>query len=272
MGRAAPAISVIMSVYNAEKYLSCSIESILCQTFGDFEFIIVNDGSIDGTIGVIRKYCEREPRIILVDRPDNIGLTKSLNEAIGISRGGYIARMDADDVSLPDRLREQGLVLSSDPGVGLVSCLCEVIGPDGEVESVRDSVKTDSEIRKGLLLANPIVHSSVMVRASILRGVGAYDPVYRYSQDKDLWFRIGMESRFRVIPKVLHRYRNSEENITSKKRKYQKLYAFKATCNAFSLGFYRKRYMVFLAWPLLGLLLPQALINWCRSIYRWRCS
>ncbi|EGR0539792.1 glycosyltransferase family 2 protein, partial [Vibrio cholerae] len=123
-------ISVIMSVYNAEKYLSESIESILKQTFRDFEFICIDDGSTDSSLEILKKYRDLDPRIILVSR-DNKGLIYSLNEGLSLARYNYIARMDADDIAREDRLEKQYRYLSNKKNVSVVGSYFNVVNEDG---------------------------------------------------------------------------------------------------------------------------------------------
>ena len=126
-----PLISVCMAVYNAERYVAEAVESILNQTFGDFEFLILDDGSTDGSLDILRRYAERDPRIRLTSRP-NQGLVASLNELVDQARGEFIARMDADDVSLPERFQREVDYLRDHPECVLVGSRVRLIDPDGD--------------------------------------------------------------------------------------------------------------------------------------------
>ncbi|HAS7841575.1 TPA: glycosyltransferase family 2 protein, partial [Vibrio cholerae] len=122
-----PKISVVMSVYNGEKYLGEAIDSILKQTFSDFEFIIINDGSTDKTLEIIKSYMKKDDRIVLVSR-ENKGLIVSLNEGLDLAKGQYIARMDADDISIKSRFEKQIEFLDSNPDIGVCGTWVEVFG------------------------------------------------------------------------------------------------------------------------------------------------
>ncbi|MBZ0310357.1 MAG: glycosyltransferase, partial [Anaerolineae bacterium] len=128
-----PEISVVMSVYNGEAYLKQAVESILNQTFPDFEFIILNDCSIDRTANILQDYAERDSRIKILHNEQNLGLTASLNRGLRAAQGAYIARQDADDISLPTRFAEQVHFLNQNPDVVLVSGNIEQINAAGQV-------------------------------------------------------------------------------------------------------------------------------------------
>ncbi|HEY9660554.1 MAG TPA: glycosyltransferase, partial [Allocoleopsis sp.] len=127
-----PQISVLMAVYNGSRYVAEAIESILNQTFTDFEFLIIEDGSTDNTVQILQDYANRDPRIKLIQNEQNIGLTKSLNKGLKLAQGKYIARQDADDVSLPHRFEQQIAVFAQNPAAVLVSCSLELIDATGK--------------------------------------------------------------------------------------------------------------------------------------------
>lgn len=181
-------VSVVMSVYNGERHLREAVESILSQSFTDFEFIIVDDGSTDGTWDILSGY--NDPRIVLLRNEQNIGLTRSLNRGLAVARGGYIARMDADDVSLPERLAIQVAFLDEHPDVGLVGSPPFVIDAQGNTRPGWLVPLDDVEIKWRLLFNNAFVHSSVMFRRSVLDIVGPYSVDKVAAQDYGLWVRI----------------------------------------------------------------------------------
>ena len=184
-----PAISIIMSVYNGESLLGRSIESILSQSFSDFEFIIINDGSTDSSLEVMLKYGKSDDRLVVIDQT-NIGLTKSLNRGIRFSRGNYIARMDVDDISYKQRLEKQYEFLERNKDFVLVGGQ-RVIRDEINNAYYRDTLPiTPAEIRKVAVARNPFFHSLVMFRKDVLISVGTYNEKYRYVQDYELWSRI----------------------------------------------------------------------------------
>jgi hypothetical protein len=196
-----PKVTVLMSVYNAEKYLHEAMDSILNQTFQDYEFIIVNDGSTDSTLGILQGY--RDPRISIINNPKNIGLTKSLNKGLKFAKGEYIARQDADDISLPGRLARQLNFMQAHPEVGGVGTWADIINPQGERLRTVQGPTNHDEICAHLLIHNPFVHTSMFVRRQTLGKVGGYQEELRYAQDYDLWWRLAQVGRVAVIPEVL---------------------------------------------------------------------
>lgn len=203
----APLVTVIMSVHNCEKYIGKAIDSILCQTLNDFEFIIINDGSDDGTEKIIKLY--RDPRIICVNNGENIGQTRSLNKGIGLARGEYIARMDADDFSSSDRLLIQAEFMERNPKIAVTGSWMRLINEQGRSAGILTYPLAPNFIR--LLLVNLInfpciPHPAAMIRKEIFSKIGLYNERYAI-QDYDLWLRIAREYPIRNIPKVLLYYR-----------------------------------------------------------------
>src|SRR5512135_2066099 len=141
----APAVSVMMPVYNAQRYVAEAIESILAQTFTDFEFLIIDDGSTDGSLPILERYARRHDRIRLISRA-NTGYLVALNEMLGIARGEFIARMDADDIALPERFERQLCYLADHPGCVMVGSRVIIIGPDGSPLTIMGEALTHEEI------------------------------------------------------------------------------------------------------------------------------
>jgi len=216
-------VSVVMSVYNGEKYLREAVDSILGQTFRDFEFIIVDDGSTDHTWTILQSY--DDSRIVLLRNQENIGLTRSLNKGLAAARGEYIARMDADDVSLPKRLEKQVAYLDAHPEVGLLGTWVEIIGERGERLSVLRRPVDPLFITWSLLFDNCLVHSTVMYRRSLVGKLGGYNPS-RYAQDYDLWSRMSLETQIVKLPEVLVSWRSHPAGITAQKLARQEAFAY----------------------------------------------
>ena len=212
-----PTVTVLMCVYNGERYLREAIKSVLSQTFTDFEFLIVDDASTDSTWEILQEYETRDPRIRLVRNPNNIGLTKSLNKGLEAARGQYIARMDADDISLAERLEKQINFLEDNLDVGGIGSAVRPIGSSGEIGDVWTFPEKHSFIKWSLcFFYNPIVHPTVMVRRNILRQVGGYNEEMTVSQDYELWSRLVHLTDLANLPDVLLMLRKHEANITSK--------------------------------------------------------
>ena len=189
-------ISVVMSVYNSEKWLKECIYSILNQTFTDFEFIIINDGSQDRSQSILQSYANQDKRIKLFNQ-ENQGLTISLNKAISLSSGKYIARIDADDISLPDRLKKQYEILESNSDTGLSYTSYFEIDKCGKkikkVKAINNFNTIKNNLSKGV---NNIAHSSVMFRKSIFVMLNGYREKFKKSQDIDLWLRMMKVTNF----------------------------------------------------------------------------
>ncbi|MDL1964019.1 MAG: glycosyltransferase [Deltaproteobacteria bacterium] len=226
-------ISVIMSVYNSEKYLDQSIQSILDQSSRDFEFIIVNDASTDRSLEIIKKYQKRDERIILLNNEKNIGLTKSLNEALNEAKGSYIARQDADDVSLPERLGKQYRLLEKTKNVFL--CGTSGIDIDEKGNILRDNGRVIvgcEKVKKRLRKGNCIIHSSIMFRNHGF----TYRDKFRYSQDYDFYLNLLTKGlKLDNLEEKLIEYRTVPSNTCTLKKNKQVLFAKKART------FYRQR-------------------------------
>ena len=214
-----PAISVIMSAYNGEKYIIESIESVLNQTFRDFEFIIINDGSTDKTLEIIKKYARIDKRIRLIDNGKNIGLIKSLNKGLEAAKGKYIARMDADDFSLPERFSIQYNLLEKNKDIFLLGSGYYIINFKGEIIGKVSREFDSVELREKLLTNNVIHHPTVMFRNL---GYLFYRDKMIYCEDYDLWLRFLSERKnLFVLENCLLKYRIHEGSISSKKRRIQ---------------------------------------------------
>lgn len=193
-----------------------SIESILDQTFTDWEFIIIDDGSTDNTWSILTEYAEKDQRIKLDKNKENIGLTKTLNKGIKLAKGEYIARQDADDVSLPTRFEKQVNFLQKNPETVLLSCNIEVINPEGTVSNIYEP-HCESELVPWFLLFHNHLggHSQVMFRKSPTLDIGGYRDEYRYSQDYELWCRLIKVGEIAILPEVLLQQRFHANRISS---------------------------------------------------------
>lgn len=219
MTTAKPRISVIMSVYNGERYLREAIDSILNQTFKDFEFIIVDDGSTDNSLSIIQSY--RDKRLKLIKNEKNIGLTKSLNNALKTAGGEFIARQDADDISLPDRLEEQIRFLVQHPDVALLGTGVFAINEEGKL--LRRETPLSNPVKK-LWQHNQFVHGSVTLKKKVIDELGPYHELFRYSQDYELWLRIAKSYQVANLTQPLYKKRSYNESVQATKRKEGALY------------------------------------------------
>ena len=227
-----PKISVIMSVYNGEKYLREAIGSILAQTFTDFEFIIVDDGSTDNSLEIIQSYNDK--RIRIINNEKNIGLTKSLNKALKAARGEYIARQDADDISLPSRFEEQMRYFEEHPEVALLGTSVYIIDENGKI--IGKHIILAKPTAKDFFKCNPFDHGTVMFKKDIVNMIGFYNELIRYSQDYELWLRIAKYYEVRSLPQILYKLRSHGENVRLANREEATLYHF------FALGLTRDEF------------------------------
>lgn len=210
-----PKVTVLMPVYNAARYLREALDSVLSQTFADFELLIVDDASSDASAAVIRQYHDR--RIRLVRNDSNLGVAGALNRGIELARGRYLARMDADDICHPERLERQAAYLDGHPEVSVIAAQVELIGAGGEELGVwqqdREAV-TWEEIRHQLPAANCLAHPSVMMRREVLLNYG-YHAGAPYAQDYELWLRLAAKGcRIEKLAQPLLKYRVHQASVT----------------------------------------------------------
>lgn len=211
-----------MGAYNAEKYINEAIESILKQTFKNFEFIIIDDCSNDDTLNLIKNYAHQDNRINLIQNKVNKGLTKSLNIGIEHAKGKYIARMDADDISHPERLKTQYNFLEKNEEIILVGTSGFTINENGDIIEERDVPLTHKEIEKVIMVVNPMIHSSVMFRKEKIRYIGGYNEDFKKVQDYELWFRsIYNEYRMANLSDRLIYYRTNNKYFERKSLNYR---------------------------------------------------
>jgi glycosyltransferase involved in cell wall biosynthesis len=212
-----------MSVFNDSEFLPAAVESVLKQTFADFEFLVVDDGSTDGSSQYLNSL--RDPRVRLVRQETNQGLTRSLQRGLGLAEGRYVARIDADDVAFADRLERQVAFLEHRPEVVLLGGGWAQVNEAGDVVRVLRQPERDLEIRWSSLLVNPFVHSTVMVRHDVLREHGLnYDEVFQTAQDYDLWSRLLRLGQGANLPGPLIYYR-LRSGITGTRREQQLAHA-----------------------------------------------
>jgi len=203
-----------MSVYNGEEYLAKAIESVCNQTFKDWELIIINDCSKDKTAEILEKFASKDERIKIHTNEVNLRLPSSLNKALSLAQGKYIARMDADDICLPNRLEKQYNFMEENPDVALSSCRFMTL-KNGVTASGGCGGKCDSESVKALLLVtNPILHPGIIARAEVIKRL-KYEPLFTCTEDLELWTRFAMEDyKIEIMPEYLMIYRLHDKQIT----------------------------------------------------------
>lgn len=199
-------VSVVLPVYNAERFVVEAVESILGQTLAAFELVVLDDGSTDATPRLLAGLVSRDPRIRLVTR-ENRGLTRSLNEGLEIAAGEYVAIMNADDIALPDRLATQVAFLDEHPQVAAVGSQTRLLGSDGGRGPSTRLPQSPEAVRAFLTQASPLAHPSVMMRRSAVVAVGGYRPQMEPAEDYDLWLRLAERADLANLPDVLLEYR-----------------------------------------------------------------
>lgn len=210
-----PMVTVLMSVYNGEKFLKEAMESILNQTFTDFEFLIINDGSTDKSVEIIESY--DDSRIRLINNEKNLKLIASLNKGISLARGKYIARMDCDDVSMPERLEKEVEFLENNPEYGLVGSCITVIDGEGREQYKKDYPSNNDLIKLFLSLCCPLAHGSIMAKTELFRQNLYGSEEYPAVEDYELWNRMARTTKIHNIPEYLFKYRVYGESFSDTK-------------------------------------------------------
>ena len=207
-----PAISVLMPVYNGEKYLKQAIDSILSQTFTNFELITINDGSKDNSLNILKSY--NDPRLIIINNEINKGLIESLNIGLAQCKGMYTARFDHDDIALPHRFDTQYKFMQEHPEIDLVGGWTECIDPSGKSLKINKNPSNPMVIRYEFLFNNVMFHSSIFFRTEKIKKKGGYSEEFVHSEDYEMYSRPGKELICSNIPEVLFKLRLHGDSIT----------------------------------------------------------
>lgn len=216
-------VSVLMPVYNAGRYLPEAVESILGQTFGDFVLYLLNDGSTDGSLEVLRGYEAKDARVRVVSH-ENRGLIATLNDGIALTDTEYIARMDSDDVALPERFAEQVAYLDAHPECVAVGCFVELIDSEGMPLCTIEYPRTHAEViqsQRARINSSVIAHPTAMIRKSAVDRVHGYSPDFPDAEDIDFFLRLGETGELGNVPLVLLKYRQHVQSIGYSKRRQQ---------------------------------------------------
>lgn len=209
-----PAVSVIIAVRNPGRFLEPTLRSLAAQTFQDYEAIVVDNDSRDDTGRTLAEWAARDDRIRLY-RYQSLGLARCLNFAASLARAPLLARLDGDDVLLPDRLLVQHARLLKEQDIGLIGACVDLIDGDDRLIGQRKLPLNDSELRSFLRKGNPFVHSTVMMRRSIFESLGGYRTTLRLCEDFDLWCRMAEVTKIANCDEVLARYRVHESSMSA---------------------------------------------------------
>jgi glycosyltransferase involved in cell wall biosynthesis len=258
-----PAVSVVMAVYNAAPWLVEAVDSVLGQTFGDFELIAIDDGSVDATPAILKNY--RDPRLRVITQRQS-GQTPALNHGLRVARGPLIARMDGDDVCLPERFAQQVDFLKAHPEVGLLGTACREISASGAVLHTITPPGDDRALRRVLIRMNPFTHSSMMFRRSVLEEIGWYDERFIVAQDYDLWLRMSRRTRLASLEEPLVLRRLAPGQLSSARDTTRIRDEVAAKLKALRSGAYPAWCAIFLAKPVCALALPLPLRRALRRV------
>lgn len=262
-----PRVSVLMAVHNGQETLVEAIQSVLSQQYEDFEFLIADDGSTDETWNLLVQCAAKDARISIY-RQSNIGLTKSLNRLLLLAKGEYVARQDADDVWFPDKLCAQLRVMDDNMSLGVLGSAAATLTREGAVVEGASVVSGTLAVARALACYNPVVHSSVLMRRSLLVKHGVYDDVFDCAQDYELWLRLKKYCGIDNLEKVLCLRRESPGMISVRKARRQRCFALRAKYNHLS---WRDVSFPMIAWgvkDLLFIVAPLKLHGFARTVLK----
>lgn len=219
---ALPAVSVVMSVHNGERFLREAIDSVLAQTLADFELVVVDDGSADSTPQILGEYASSDSRIV-VHRQANQGRATALNRGFAAALAPLVARLDADDVAVPDRLERQRQFLADHEAVAVVGGAVTFVNAQSQPFADAQYPVTDAEIRRAFAHTTPLVHPGVMLRKDGFERVGGYRPIFVEAEDVDLWLRIAERHQLANLADPVVRYRMHGDQATVRRLELQTL-------------------------------------------------
>ena len=249
-----PLVSVVMSIHNQASYLPLTLDSLKQQTYKTYECIFIDDASIDATGKILKAY--KTYTTTLITNPHRYGLARSLNQGINAAHGKYIARMDADDICIPQRLKLQVNFMEKNPRVAVCGTAATLINETG-LEIGHKQYPANP--RQTILQYNPIIHPTAMIRASVIKSIGEYDESLNGAEDYDLWLRINKRHQLANLPNVLLKYRINPHGISWGKLKHVEKQALRARWKAVWVYGYPKSQIVHLLKPLISYLIPTSL-------------
>jgi hypothetical protein len=211
---AKPKVSVLMTIYNAGPYLYPAIASLLAETYRDFELVAIENGSTDGSVDVARQFSGKDRRVRLIELPENIGRTPALNLALKEARGEYVAILDADDITAPERLQRQVALLDAKPDVVLVACHVHMIDGEGNIIGEVFPPTETAALRDAIAYSNPFQHSSCMMRRGTVIELGGYSDRYKFAMDFALWIALARKGEVAMIGEPLACIRDHGSRLT----------------------------------------------------------
>ena len=211
----APRVSVITPVFNGERFLAEAVESILAQTFTDFEYLLVDDASTDGSPAILARYAQLDQRAVVLHNAINVNHSNAINTALNVARGEFVAMLDADDLAHPERLARQVRFLEEQPAVGVVGAQVHQIDGAGRVRHGMAFPVTCELARWSILFATPVLHSAAMMRHDLLQQIGGYSVQWRYANDYSLWAELIGRTGIANLPETLVSYRRHDQQTSS---------------------------------------------------------
>ncbi|AIU69544.1 hypothetical protein TEU_03845 [Thermococcus eurythermalis] len=258
-----PNVSVLLPVANEPlKYVKLSLRSIINQTYRNLEIIVLVDRPDNKeVVEYIKAEQERDNRIRLHVNQRPLGLTKTLNVGISMASGVYIARMDADDISLPTRIERQVAFMEQNPDYGLCGTKAYFINEEGKLIlnpkiSLNNNIVTHENIQRAILRFNPFIHSSILLRTQTLEQIGGYNERFETSQDYELWLRVCRRYKCYILPKRLILYRIRTHGISYSKMRTSLKYSLCARYLAITKYGYPKWGIIYLIWPTISYIVP----------------
>ncbi|HET7340832.1 MAG TPA: glycosyltransferase [Methylomirabilota bacterium] len=252
----APAVSVLMAVRDGAPWVAEAVASVLAQTAGDLELIVVDDGSTDATPDLLSAVSDRRLRVV---RQPAAGLTRALNRALTVAGAPLVARLDADDVALPERLARQRAFLERWPEIGVLGTAAREVDDRGATVRIVQPPPDDAALRRALIRANPFVHSSVMLRRALLEQAGGYDETLAVAQDYDLWMRLARLTRLANLADVLVVRRLGPRRVSVAREEDRLRTEARVRWRAVRSGSYPAWCAIFALRPALALALPRPL-------------
>ena len=252
-------ISVVMPVFNAEQYVGEAIKSILGQTYKNFEFIVINDASIDQSEKVIKSFKDR--RIRYFRNQINSGVAKSLNKGLQVARGDYIARLDADDIASKDRFKKQVAFLRTYKNTGVVGSWVILIDDEGKQLQIKKYPEKYVDIKNEAIIHNPLNHSTVMFRRSLIQQYGGHDEKLNGAEDYDLWLRFLKFTKIENIPEPFVQYRLLKHGVSFKSMRRVEKSFIKAKIKSVVIYQYPFWHLIVIVKSLLSFVMPLALRN-----------
>ncbi|CAH1553005.1 glycosyltransferase [Vibrio rotiferianus] len=227
-----PLVSIILPVFNAERYISQTLESLIEQTYDNYELIILDDGSNDNSLSIIKSFATRSGKVKVISR-ENKGLIASLNELLSLCQGQYIARADADDIYIQDRIEKQVKYLQSNPDIAVVGTSYNHISENGTYLSSRRQLIHPESLQVSVLFGSPLAHPTVMINKSICGKDLYYDNDYPYAEDYELWIRLIHKCNYKIanISENLVNYRVHGNSVSSQFMEEQSASMVKALLN-----------------------------------------